>query len=306
MSDDQNKSEEKEPKKPSDGSESEHTKTSDSGKEASGERPETGSQSEEKPAETKAEALDPKAIAEGLSTEQTTRLVTFLQDEIKKAKRGVTMTYSFGLIVCLILGGYMAWALYNLNQTVLDPEQLAMFIGDSAEEQVPGLVSELENYLIDTADDQAEELSNRFLELAPQIFAAARNQIDATYQEDLPLISAEFSTIIREYLRENEEALKAFAEANSNEEFAEFFISELMAELETQLNAWMAEEFEGRDLSYVQENIRLAMMAMNEKLEELIEKPVEELTRQERMQRRILAHLYLTAVKAAAEDRASE
>lgn len=243
------------------------------------------------------ETFDPKAIAESMSDEETLRLITFVQEEIKKAKRGIATSYGFGIVMILILAGYMSFALYQLN-TALEPTMLAGLIGNTAEEATPDLVEQLETLLVESADDQAELLGRQITERVPEVFALARESIDATHTEYLPALSAEFSSALEEYIHANSDELKAFADSHTDEEFASYFVDSMMEELELRLDEWMQINFEGRDLDFVQENIRVSLLAMDETVTELLETEPENLTYRQHLQRRVLARLYLTAMQA--------
>lgn len=232
-----------------------------------------------------------------MSEDENQKLIAFVEEQANKARRGVTTTYLLGIVAAVIIGGYLSFILY-MEQTFLNPQNLAYLIRLEAEAGMPQLIRDTEDAIVEKARSGAQSLSDEFIELVPRINAAGKEQIDIAHKEQIPFLSDEFSLIVEEYINLNGEELATFAEAHSSQEFANHFTKEMMAELHRQLDARMAEEYGGRGVAYFKENIMDAIVAMDYTVSDLLTKDPNDMNRRERLQRRLLARLVTSAIEA--------
>lgn len=230
--------------------------------------------------------------------EEAEALKQFLREETSRTRRGVTVTYTIGICVGALLTFYMFFIINSFKAT-LDADQIAEIIATEVEYYVPEFVREVETDLAAQAEPLADSLSQEFLALVPQFAAEGKAQIDRTHEEMIPFLSEEFSAIVSDYIDANGAALQALAEDHSNEEFASYFTEAMLEELEIQLNRHLQDSYEGRDLSYFQENLTLGLQAMDAKLTELLEADPKDLDRRELLQRKLLARLFMSALEAS-------
>ncbi|WOO43064.1 hypothetical protein [Rubellicoccus peritrichatus] len=233
-----------------------------------------------------------------MSEDENQKLIEFVEEQTKKAQRGVKTTYVLGIIAAVLIGGYLSFILY-MERTFLNPQNLAYLIRLETEAAMPQLIRDTEDALVEKARSGAQSLSDEFIELVPRIAAAGKEQIDIAYQEQIPFLSEEFSLIVEEYIDQNGEELAAFAEEHSSQEFANYFTAEMMDELHRQLDTRMAQEYEGRGVAYFKENIVDAMVAMDYTVSDLLTKNPEDMNRRERLQRRLLARLVTSAIDSS-------
>jgi predicted lipid-binding transport protein (Tim44 family) len=228
------------------------------------------------------------------------RYEAFLRDEIKRAKRGVAVTYTLGLIAAVLIIASMGLSLYSIREA-LEPRMLAGLIALRAEEEIPKMIEQAETALIDKAHDMSEEMDSRFKSLVPRFSQAGRDYIDQSYQEALPHLSEEFSVLIASSIDQNADQLREFAQAHDNEAFAAHFTDSVMDEFTQQLDQHFAMQYEGRDIAYFHENLTYSLLAMDETLTEILSADPAELDRRQQLQRRLLSHLFSAATEAPAQ-----
>ena len=212
----------------------------------------------------------------------------FLREEIEKTERARRIISYGGGAFVLFLIGYFSFMLFMVT-TFLDPENAAYAISSQVEATVPKFLSDTQQALVAKAPVLAEEVTAMFFRVIPELRKVAETQIDFTHQDMIPQLSDGFSAIISNYVKDNSQTLKAFADDHDTEAFAEFFTSELLNSFGKYLDQEMRSEFEGRDMSYFTENSLVALQAMNAHLSDLIAADASELDRKSRLQRRILS-----------------
>ncbi|WP_309386293.1 hypothetical protein [Cerasicoccus frondis] len=220
------------------------------------------------------------------------KLIDFMREEISRTRKGVGQTYLFGIIAAVLVSGYMAFILTMVKQAT-DGEFLAIAVRQQVEAAVPDMIRNGEMALADNAPKAAMQVSNRFLKLVPQFAETGKEKIDMAYEDHIPYLSEEFADMVKSYILSNQEELKEFAAQHDSEEFAEEFTRQMMGEMAIQIDIRMREATGGEGVNYFNENLLQSLVAMDTKLEELINTPESELTQRERLQRRILARMVL-------------
>lgn len=227
------------------------------------------------------------------------KLIDFMRAEIARTRKGVQTTYLFGFIAAVLVGGYMAFILSMVSEAT-DGQFLATAVRNQVEAAVPGMIDSGEVALAEKASVMANDLSQRFIAMVPELAEAGREQIDASYEDHIPYLSEEFSAIVREYIQANQAELVAFAEQHTSEEFAQEFTRQMMGEFARQIDARMRDHTDGDGLAYFNENLLNSLVAMDDKLNELLAKPVDQLDQRERLQRRVLARMVAAVAQAQA------
>lgn len=220
------------------------------------------------------------------------KLIDFMREEIARTRKGVGQTYVFGIVAAVLVSGYMAFILTMVKQAT-DGQFLAIAVRQQVEAAVPEMIRSGEMALADNAKISANKLSNRFIELVPELAATGKEKIDMAYEDHIPYLSEEFSDMVKAYIESNKEELKEFAAQHDSEEFAEEFTNQMMAEFAAQIDNRMREATGGEGLTYFNENLLQSLVAMDTTLEELMSKPEDQLNQRERLQRRILARMVL-------------
>ena len=220
------------------------------------------------------------------------KLIDFMREEIARTRKGVGQTYVFGIVAAVLVSGYMAFILTMVKQAT-DGQFLAIAVRQQVEAAVPEMIRSGEMALADNAKISANKLSNRFIELVPELAATGKEKIDMAYEDHIPYLSEEFSDMVKAYIESNKEELKEFAAQHDSEEFAEEFTNQMMAEFAAQIDNRMREATGGEGLTYFNETLLQSLVAMDTTLEELMSKPEDQLNRRERLQRRILARMVL-------------
>ncbi|WP_269536979.1 hypothetical protein [Cerasicoccus fimbriatus] len=220
------------------------------------------------------------------------KLIDFMREEIARTRKGVGQTYIFGIVAAVLVSGYMAFILTMVKQAT-DGQFLAIAVRQQVEAAVPEMIRSGEMALADNAKISANKLSNRFMELVPELATTGKEKIDMAYEDHIPYLSEEFSDMVKAYIESNKEELKEFAAQHDSEEFAEEFTNQMMAEFATQIDNRMREATGGEGLTYFNENLLQSLVAMDTTLEELMSKPEDQLNQRERLQRRILARMVL-------------
>ncbi|GHB99185.1 hypothetical protein [Cerasicoccus arenae] len=220
------------------------------------------------------------------------KLIDFMREEIARTRKGVGHTYLFGIIAAVLVAGYMAFILSMVKQAT-DGEFLAIAVRQQVEQAVPDMIHSGEMTLAKNASISANKVSNRFKQLVPKFAATGKEKIDMSYQDQIPYLSEEFNDMVRLYIKSNEVELREFANQHDSQEFAEEFTRQMMAEFALQIDIRMKDATGGNGLNYFNENLLQSLVAMDTTLGELLNKPEDQLTQRERLQRRILARMVL-------------
>lgn len=219
--------------------------------------------------------------------ETTDRHESFLLEEARRLRRSARITWIVGTAFALFLIGYLS-AIFFMVRTFFDADNAALLIASTIRENAPQVIADTEVALASRAPFLARQMTLTFLEAIPQLRETAIAQIDLAHQEMIPTLSREFQDVIRLYIRDHAEELRAITATSSPDVFAEEFTSELMASLAVELEAALQEQYDGRDFGYFKENSLLALQAMSEHLDGLVAGDTR-MTRRERLQRRLLA-----------------
>lgn len=236
-----------------------------------------------------------------MSDEDTNRLSTFIHNETLSIQRSTRRTIVFGGVLALLIAGYMGFVIFMLKG-FLEPQALAMVVADQVAETLPDVINSAELTLRAKAPELANQITDSFMQAIPKMAETGKQEIDLAYQERIPYINEEFKNIVRDYIEDNSEELVAFTETHSAEAFAQYFTEQMMVELGVQLEQRLNDSHaRTSNLKYFSNNLTYSLLAMNTTLDEFLHQDINQLTRQERLQRRILARLVQSAHESAAE-----
>ena len=215
-------------------------------------------------------------------------LEEFLENEIATIERSTRKTWIGGILFGLFLVGYLNFSLFMLH-TFLDPKNAAILIVAQVEENAPAFLADTEQALRNKAPMLAEEVSVTFIKSIPKVRRMAQEQIALAHRELIPYLSWEFQMMLRTYIQENSLIIQEIAGEGDINAFADQFTRALLDQFAERLDESLAEEYGGRDLKFVRENLLFALESMNEYLTYLTKQDPKSLNHREILQRRILA-----------------
>jgi len=215
-------------------------------------------------------------------------LAEFLKQEADSLDKVTRRTWIIGAMVGLFLIGYLYFALFML-QFFLNPKNAALMISTQVQENAPEFLFQTEQALRKKAPELAHEMSATFISSIPKLRFKAQEQIVTVYREMIPYLSLEFQRMIREYVAENSGLLRELVAEKDFDASASRFTAELVEQLGARLNETLEEDYGGRNLKYMNENLLTSIQAMDQHLAHLMEVDSAHLGRQELLQKQILA-----------------
>ncbi len=215
-------------------------------------------------------------------------LAEFLEQEIESLHRATRRTWIVGAVMGLILTGYLYLPL-SMIKFFLNPQNAALMISTQVQENAPEFLFQTEQALRKKAPLLADEMNTTFLAAIPKIRVKAQEQIASVHRDMIPFISLEFQRMIGEYVEENSGVLAELAEEKDIDAFASRFTAELVEQLAARLNDTLEEEYGGRNLKFVNENLLTSIQTMDEHLTHLLDEDSANLDRREFLQKQILA-----------------
>jgi hypothetical protein len=222
--------------------------------------------------------------------ETTTDMVEyrkFLKKQIIGNRKSTEITWFVGLILTVLVVCYMSGLLY-LVRGILVPATAARMIAQNIEGNIPAMMSEIELSVKGQAAPLADTCSKMAMAYLPKLREEAENQIDLTYQQWLPLLREEIRSTVHVYVVEHKDELQEIYATQKEPGFAKVFIDELADKLAKDLNNRLCAEQPGHDLNYVRKFSLNYLMDVNEQLSNLIKMKASEMTRSERLQRRMI------------------
>ena len=215
----------------------------------------------------------------------------FLQEETNKLNRSSKRTYLVSVILAVILTGYLGF-IYTSFSRMMDPEELSPILINQGQAILEDVIDTYEGELKDQAPVLADEFSRRINDdVIPSVGLLARTQIDLIHESMIPFISTEFVSFFEAYFAQHSEELQMLASL-AEEEGAHVFVDGMWAEFTTNVDqVFRASHPEQAGIPEFQEKIDVTLLAMEDTLENLLSQEIEELTRRERLQRQLLAHL---------------
>lgn len=219
---------------------------------------------------------------------QENELKQFLNEEIDRNKKTIRTTWIVGVIVVLLVACYMSGTVI-LVRSMLEPMTAARMIGEQIELNLPLVLGETETALRSQGPVLASMLSRSVMDALPAVRREGERQIDLSYQEMLPLMREEMRSTLRTYINDHREEITDYYETHKSSEFPKFFIDEVVSDLTGSISRQLRQDDSGgRDLVHVRAASLNALKEVNEELSRLLEMKPEQMTRSERLQRRLI------------------
>lgn len=221
-------------------------------------------------------------------TTSTDNLAEFIAAETRENLKAARLTWIVGLVIMALVTCYMS-GLLLLLRSMLDPQISANMIRQQVEGQaVPALLSSLEDSLKAQAPTVANALSKGIMSSFRALRAEAEDQIKVTHHQLLPLMKEEIRTQITGYVAENEAELKQIYTDQKVEGFSKIYIDHLTKQLTTDIEAHIAQQSNLDGLQGVEAKTLAYLEDVQGGLDSVMSKPDAELSRSERLQRRLI------------------
>ena len=221
---------------------------------------------------------------------QDAELAAFVKEQIVGNARATRRTWLAGVGFVLFLAVYLSGVLW-LVHGMLEPAIAARTIARNVEADMPGFMSEMENALRQEADPLAAEVCKAIVDAMPRARAEAEAQIDRAYLDHLPMLRDAVAATIREYAAAHQTELREAVSAHKEKDFARIFADHITQEVARDLDRELAAVQPGASLNYIHMAALDAIRDMNARLAALASKKSVELTRSERLQRRLIVSL---------------
>lgn len=229
-------------------------------------------------------------------------LALFIEERIAANRKSVRMTWVVGLILAVIAACYMSAILFAFK-TALEPMTAARMIRDTVEQNVPTVLSGIEENLKNQAIPIAEGLDKAILDALPKLREEAQAQIDLTYQQFLPLLKEEIRSTVKAYVIEHEEELRTLYKEHKSEEFVKEFVDEISREIAVSFDSYLKSQNVRGGLAHVDRTVLTYVQDLDTVLKDLAGKKAEEMSNSERLQRRlIVSWLQLFSEKMKAKE----
>jgi uncharacterized membrane protein YukC len=195
----------------------------------------------------------------------------------KRTNFAAGATLVLGLVILAVLGGYFYYG-YTQFTEVTRPQKIVDAGNTYLSDQIPGIRKTAEEYLVKSAPEWAEMLSQRAQEAVPQAREQLENyvltQFDATLDKGMLLTDEQFKTFLKNNKTTIETGLKEMA---SNPQMAESTINDLVAAIESQMKG---------DIAAQTEELFTSLKALNAEIKKL--RDGTNLTPEEQQKRRLV------------------
>lgn len=221
---------------------------------------------------------------------QENGLESFIQEQTARNFRAARLTWTVGLLFVLFLATYLGGVIY-LVHGILEPHTTARMIVRNVEADLPAFMQELEVSLRGEAAPLAADAGKAILDAMPQARIAAQAQIDRAYTDILPALRDDARGAIHDYVVAHEAQIREVVAAHKEKEFAQSFVANLTHDVARDLGKQLATETHGASLDYIRMASLDALKDINAQIAALVTKKAEEMTRGERLQRRLIVSL---------------
>lgn len=224
-----------------------------------------------------------------MSREQNTE--GFLVNESARLKAQVQRVWVVGAVLIIFVGGYLTWIRSAITNDFLNPKDLSVVIADRLDESIPVYLSDLKVNLSHRAPEIAETGISYLESSVHQAGNEFRRKIDEVHSS-IPLLGDEIAQTIKAFVVENEDEIKAFARAHSEQEFAEHFSKALIDEVMKQVDLQLKMNSGGDGLREYRVDTLSALKELDLMLKDMLSKNAYQMTEGERLKRRLVVGLY--------------
>ena len=172
----------------------------------------------------------------------------------------------------------------SIRNVIFDTQGIATIVANEIDVNLPSQLAVIESSLIQTAPENSKKLVSNIKAIAPEINVKAKESINHVIAM-MPTLREDLSGAIEAYFVENKEDMKSFVEGHSEQEFASYFMDDLLATLSLRFEEELKSEG-GFDAIKSMSLKRLT--SLNNHLNSLANKNRFDLTQDEQLQRRAI------------------
>ena len=235
----------------------------------------------------KSEIVEPKVL--GKNSSQSSSSDQFLSDQfpaeqVEKNKALTEKVWKWGGLGLLVLAIYLSAMVSSIKNVLFDTEGIATIVASEIDTSLPNHFATFETGLIESAPENTKSLVSNITKLLPELSSVAKEKINSVV-DIMPVFKEELNETIKVYFAENQEDMKSFVETHSEEEFANYFMDDLLATVSLSIDEKLKSE---GGLESVKSLSLDRLIKLNSHLGYLAEKNRFELTEQEQLQRRAI------------------
>ena len=228
-------------------------------------------------------------------------VVKYLTEDIERTERSAKRIWILGGLLIFIVTGYMSWVISSVRSTFLEPQALTDVILGGIDESVPQYLEDAKVYLDQQAPLLAEEVRLRIFDLFPEVRVQGEHAIDLAY-DMIPVLQGEIEGAIEAHVALHGEEIKAFYASHDHMRAADEVLESVMEAVMDKLDQSLREHT-GRNEGLLE--IKMASLEslqnINVQLVGLLKKKPHEMSRQERIQRRLIV-TWMQALQNHFED----
>ncbi|MCB9766436.1 MAG: hypothetical protein H6741_00365 [Alphaproteobacteria bacterium] len=161
-----------------------------------------------------------------------------LEADLAAAREANQRSLFLGVVACLLIGGYLAWAASQLNR-LLDPEGLAYAATGAAVEAVPQASDALRGVVVDGAPDIAVAATQTILDALPVYREALEAEMSPVIDEVTGVLAA---TAVQEMVKAADHENKEHATQAALQSAADAVVADLDLSLKDALDQPTEEE----------------------------------------------------------------
>lgn len=210
-------------------------------------------------------------------------LVAETERNIEIAKK----TWRWGSVAVVVLAIYFTTLISSVRSVVFDADGIAAILSSELDKKLPEQLGMLEGALIAQAPSNARNLVSEITKVLPRVRVEGQNAIEEV-SNSIPLLGEEVTSAIKAYVADNREAIQDFAKTHSEQEFANYFMSDLFAHVILDVDTKLKQAGEPGGWNAVKAVSLKRLVALNNYLERLANTGRFDLSEEEQLQRRTI------------------
>ncbi len=208
----------------------------------------------------------------------------FLSKQISDNKVVTEKVWKWGGLALLVLSIYLSAMVSSVENVFFDTEGIATVVANEIDISLPGHLAAFESDLISTAPENTKSMVSNIAKILPELNSVAKEKINSVV-DIMPVFKTELNDAIKAYFAENQEEMKSFVETHSEQEFANYFMDDLLATVSLSIDDKLKSE---GGMETVKSLSLSRLVKLNSHLGYLAEKNRYELTEKEKLQRRTI------------------